>query len=863
MFEFLKQTFDKAATRMFPVLDKDLDIKSMEARISELWEKEKVYDFKPQASQPVFSVDTPPPYVSAAHLHVGHAMSYTQAEIIVRYKRMRGHNVFYPMGFDDNGLPTERFVEQTYKINKSKISRADFRALCIDETAKGAKEYEKLWRNLGLSVDWNLRYSTIDERSRHTSQKSFIDLYKKGLMYRANEPVLWDTHFETSLAQADLETISRKGKMYDIQFASASGEPLVISTTRPELIPACVGLFVNPNDERYKALLGQKAKVPLFGHEVPILTSEDVDPAFGTGLMMVCTFGDGEDVKKWKLNKLDTRLVIDAKGKMNELAGPYQGATLPEARKRIVADLTAENLLLGEKVVDQNVSVGERSEVPVEFMMTPQWFINVLDNKERLLDRAKELNWFPEHMSIRLDQWIEGLKYDWNISRQRFYGVPFPVWYVQETGDIIVADEKDLPVDPTTDSPPAWALEKYKGMTIIPETDVMDTWMTSSLTPMINSNWAGRADVKGSSEIYPMSLRVQAFEIIRTWLFYTLVKGDYHTDSLPWKDVMISGWGLNEQGKKVSKRDLEQFTDPETGYNRYNPYSLIEKYGADAVRSWASSNSLGHDLRFHEKDVKDGRKVVVKLWNVARMGFLYMEDFDPKRDYIPVSERPVEDQWILFELNKVTERMTEALERYDYATAKEALNKFFWTAYCDDYLEIIKGRFWEEAKWSDKDRHAAQCTLHESMRTLVGLFAPYLPFITEEIYQQAGRFNEPSTSLHTSPWPTYDPNLTFDRQHDMEVLRGILYGVRKIRSDQKIGGGTVVDQTILSLDGADEQTQKIVQKIMPSIQGATRSMKVTFGQASEVIGVEGVKISVVAYPEGTAPKMATMLKAQM
>lgn len=859
-----KKDFDKVANRIFPVLDKELDISAMEAGIRSLWEEKRVYEYVPDAAKPTFSVDTPPPYVSAAHLHVGHAMSYTQAEVAIRYKRMKGYNIFYPMGFDDNGLPTERYVEKTYNIDKRNITRADFRALCVDETKKGAKEYEKLWRALGLSVDWELRYSTIDDRSRHTAQKSFLDLYNKGLLYRANEPVLWDTSFETSLAQADLETITRKSKLYAIDFSSTEGQPLTISTTRPELIPACVALFVNPNDERYKVLIdgAAKATVPLFGHEVPVLASEDVDPQFGTGLMMVCTFGDGEDVKKWKQHKLDTRQILTPSGRMNELAGPYVGLKPEEARKRIVNDLTVADLVRGEKAVEQHVSVGERSESPVEFIMAPQWFINVLGHKDRLLNRAEGLNWAPDWMKVRLTQWIEGLKYDWNISRQRFYGVPFPVWYVKETGDIILADEKDLPVDPMECEPPEWAKEKYKGLTITPEADVMDTWMTSSLSPLINANWAGRNDIKGSMDIYPMSLRVQAFEIIRTWLFYTLVKSDYHMESLPWKDVMISGWGLNEQGKKVSKRDLEKYTDA-SGYNRYDPYSLIGKYGADALRYWASNSQLGHDLRFNERDVKDGRKIVVKLWNVARMCFLYMDGFDPAKDNVPFAERPIEDQWMLSELNAVTEKMTESFERYDYATAKESLNKFFWMNYCDDYLEMVKGRFWDGSDWSDKDKKAAQCTLHESLRTILGLFAPFLPYVTEHIYQKAAQFNEPHESLHTSVWPGFNPDMTFDYKSEMDVLKSVLYCVRKLRSDQKIGSATLVDELVIDLGGASEQTKDLVEKLQTSLCSAARATRLSFGEAGGAGQVNGVRVAIIPYPEGAAPNMTTTMRLTM
>ncbi len=830
----------------FPELDSGVDLAEVEEKCRTLWDETKIHDYDPESKKPLFSVDTPPPYVSAAHLHAGHAMSYTQAEIIIRYKRMQGHNIFYPMGFDDNGLPTERYVEQTYKINKKKTTRSEFRKLCIEETQKGAKTYEELWRALGLSVDWDLKYSTIDDLSRHTAQKSFLDLYSKDLLYRANEPVLWDTHFETALAQADLETISRKGKMYDIRFEDADGNPLIISTTRPELIPGCVGMFFNPNDTRYTKLKGGKAKVPLFDIEVPILTSDDVDQEFGTGLMMCCTFGDGEDVKKWKENKLETRLVITPDGKMSAEAGKYEGMQIAEARKHIVTDLQEAGFIVGEKTVEQNVSVGERSEVPVEFVMEPQWFINLLKHKDEFLKRADELEWFPAHMKVRLEHWIDGLKYDWNISRQRFYGVPFPLWYVQETGEVILADEADLPIDPIEDSPPQWAQEKYKGMTIVPETDVMETWMTSSLTPLINANWAGREGRKAGMEIYPMTLRVQAFEIIRTWLFYTMAKSNFHTDSLPWENVMISGWGLNEQGKKISKRDLEKFTD-ENGYNRYDPYSLIKKYGADALRYWAANSQLGRDLRFHEKDVKDGRKVVIKLWNVARLAFMYMDDFDASTQTVPVDERPVEDQWLLNEINRLNSKMTECFEKYDYATAKEALHKFFWITYCDDYLELVKTRFWENTNWSEKDILSAKSTLYESLRLLVGLFAPYLPHVTEEIYQQAGKFGEDSVSLHVSKWPEQS-DFKFERSEDMQVILKTLYAVRKLRSERQIGQGARLDRLVLQVsNGGNLETT--VKKLDTSLLSAARADQIDFGNGDYETGIDGLSIDIIPHKD--------------
>ena len=828
-------------TVTFAELDTQIDLEAVSQKCIELWDTQGVHKFDPESGKTVFSVDTPPPYVSASHLHVGHAMSYTQAEIIVRYQRLQGKEVFYPMGFDDNGLPTERHVEKIHNItNKSQIGRSEFRRLCKEETQAGAKTYEQLWRELGISVDWKLRYSTIDERCQRVGQLSFLDLYNKGLIYRAEEPVLWDTKFQTALAQADLDTIERKGKLFDIEFsAEDGGDPLVISTTRPELIPGCVGLFFNPNDERYKHLENGKAVIPLFGHKVPILTSEKVDLEFGTGLMMVCTFGDGEDVEKWKDHKLDTRICISADGKMTSLAGEYQGLKTVEARARIVKDLKAEGLVKGEKSVKQNVSVGERSEEPVEFHMAPQWFIKVLDQKERFLERAEELSWFPTYKKAQLINWIEGLKYDWNISRQRYYGVPFPVWYVKDENgkvvDVIVAEEKDLPLDPMESEPPQWAKDKFAGMTIEPETDVMDTWMTSSVTPLINVNWQSLDQDLSASGIYPMSLRVQAHEIIRTWLFYTMIKSDYHSDSLPWKDAMISGWGLNEQGKKISKRSLEKETDA-NGFNRYNPDHLIEKYGADAIRYWAAGASLGHDLRFSEKEIKRGRSAVTKLWNASRMAFTYIGSFDIQSDLVAFENKTMEDQWIIHEMNDVIGKVTKGLEEYDYTTARNALDRFFYMTYCDNYLEMVKLRFQEDSQWTDEELASTKSTLFEVTNTLLRLFAPFVPFVTEELYQSAGKFGEDFASLHNSFWPEAVEH-EFSNKSKMEMILQSIAETRKLRSDQKVSGGVILESVNITADSNDVETVKAMEKsIVTAIRA--KSIQVEGGAAFSVTSIK-------------------------
>lgn len=829
------------------LIEKDYDHEAAEKACWDLWEAARLYDYAPKDGAELFSVDTPPPYVSAAHLHVGHAMSYAQAEFVVRYKRMRGYNVFYPMGFDDNGLPTERYVEQTHRVNKSNISRRAFRQLCMEETARGAKTYEEMWRSLGLSVDWSLRYSTIDPHCQRTSQKSFIDLYRKGLVYRDDSPVIWDTHFETALAQADLETLQRNGQLHDIAFSAAdTGATLVISTTRPELIPACVALYCNPNDARYTKLVGTRCRVPLYDHTVEIRTSEEVDMEFGTGLMMVCTFGDGEDVRKWKDDRLETRICVNPDGTMTALAGPLAGMKIEQARKEVVRLLKEQELILETRQVKQNVSVAERSGVPVEFIMAPQWFIRLLDRKDEFLRRSAELRWFPDYMKVRLDDWINGLKYDWNISRQRFYGVPFPIWYCKGCGEVILADEDKLPVDPAEQPCPLAACPKCGGSEFQGETDVLETWMTSSLTPLINANWAGTEGRKGDMSIYPMTLRVQAFEIIRTWLFYTVVKSHFHHDGLPWRDCMISGWGLNEQGKKISKRDLEQFTDKD-GYNRYDPYSVIRKYSADALRFWAAGSHLGHDLRFNEKDVRTGRKVVIKLWNVARLCNILLDGFDPSAPRPTIADRSVEDRWALIELSKTVRTVTDGFERYDYAYGREALERFFWGVFCDNYVEIVKDRFWNPDRYSEALRASARATLWESLRTLLALFAPYLPFVTEAIWQRLYKPCEDLSSIHVAAWPEADAAmLEAGMPKEIAIILDLLDATRELRSRQQISQTRVLEGIRLDIDSATAEIQHMVRGLADSIQSAARCKEVSYGPAEHTTNVEGVRLEIVA-----------------
>ncbi|OGY47476.1 MAG: valine--tRNA ligase [Candidatus Buchananbacteria bacterium RIFCSPHIGHO2_01_FULL_46_12] len=741
-----------------------------EAHWRRFWREQEIYKFNPESQKPFYSVDTPPPYVSADHLHVGHIMSYSQAEFIVRYKRMAGFEVFYPMGFDDNGLPTERFVEKKYRLNKNKISRAEFIKKCLEETKIGSQTYRNLWELLGISVDWSKTYSTIDRHSQKISQWSFLDLYQKGKMVRKDEPTFWCVACQTAVAQADLEDKEEQSFLNYINFtAEQDGRPLLIATTRPELLPACAALFVNPNDERYADLAGKTARVPLFDYSVPILTDEAVDINFGTGLMMVCTWGDNEDVVKTKAHNLPIRSTINPDGRLNGLAGEFTGLKLTEARKQIIEKLKEKNYLVKQEEISHILNVHERCGTPVELVKTKQWFIKVLDARAELLAQAEKMNWHPLFMKQRYLDWVRTLKWDWCISRQRYYGVPFPVWYCRNCGEAILPEVEDLPVDPTLTSPKIKKCPACGGKDFVPESDVMDTWMTSSCTPLIISRLF--EDKKIQARLYPSSLRPQAFEIIRTWLFYTVVKSFYHHGLAPFFDIMISGHGHDEKGQKISKR-LGNFVDPE---------KIVAQYGADALRYWATGANLGENLRYNEQEIKKGKRTTTKLYNAAQFCFSHFQN----RDYAKLETKNLlpEDKWILARLNETIKKATADFDAYQYARAKNEIDEFFWSAFCDNYLEFVKYRLYRE-----KPDETAKQVLYQVFWAISRMYAPILPFIAEEIYHLYFHQFEKAKSIHLCSWPKVIASLPQapKEEKEFEQVIAVILAIRKFKSEQKI-----------------------------------------------------------------------------
>ncbi len=775
-----------------------------EPRLMAFWQDTGIYHYDPKSTKPLYVVDTPPPTVSG-FLHLGHCYSYSHTDITTRFQRMNQQNIYYPIGYDDNGLPTERLVERQLNIRATDTGRANFIKYCLNTSEIAEKDYETLWRRLGLSVDWKYTYRTIGSTARQISQWSFTDLYNKGLVYRQQAPSIWCPECQTAIAQAELNTLERDSTFYTLAFKLEDNQMLKIATTRPELLPACVAIFVHPEDQRYTKFIGQSATVPLFSQQVSILADPGADPEKGTGAVMCCTFGDTDDVNWWYTHKLPLIEAIGRDGRMTNAASKFKGLTTIEARRQIVDALAENNLLLDQISTHQYVRVHERCDTPIEYIVTNQWFVRVLDFKEELLDAGEQIKWYPAQMKNRYRDWVQNLSWDWSISRQRYFGVPFPVWYCEGCGAVVLADEADLPVDPLTDQPKHAC--SCGSTSFSPETDVMDTWATSSLTPQIAGGFF--TDEERYQRMFPMSVRPQSHEIIRTWALYTIVKSLHHFGKLPWKAVAISGWGLAPEGTgKISKS---------RGGGPVAPMQMIEEYSADAVRYWAASTGLGKDSVISVEKIQTGVKLVNKLWNVARFSQRFLADYMPS-DADMEGLSPA-DRWILTRLQKLIARSTELFHQYDYAAAKSETENFFWRDLADNYLEMAKQRLYNASN------PGARYTLYQVLLATIKLFAPFLPYVTEEIYQGLFQAKEGDTSIHVSIWPMADERLIDDRADRLgDVLVTVATAVRRYKSDQKLSLTTELDDLQLVVD-EPELGQHLIAAT-PDLMSVTRARQV-------------------------------------
>jgi len=774
------------------------DSKEAEPRLQKFWEKTGVYKFDPKSKKKIFSIDTPPPTVSGA-MHIGHAFNYTQFDVIARFKRMQGFNVFYPFGTDDNGLPTERLIEKMKGVKSKEMDRDKFIKLCLDTLKDLRKQYLADWKRIGQSADWDIVYSTIDEHSRRISQRSFIELYEMGREYRKEAPTIWCPECQTAIAQVELKDKESNTLFNDIVF-KVGEKDLIISTTRPELLPSCVAVFYHPDDKRYSKLKGKKAKVPLFNYEVPILPDEKADPEKGTGIVMCCTFGDQTDVDWWKQHQLPLRISLDEKGHMNKLARKYDGMYSKKARKVILADLKTVGLLKGQKQISHAVNTHERCGHEIEFLVTKQWFIKYLDLRKKFLEYGKQLNWYPDFMKVRYNNWVKGLKWDWCISRQRYFGIPFPVWYCEGCDEIILADKKKLPVDPLNSKPLIKKCPKCGGTKFVPEEDVLDTWATSSLTPTIAIELMSK-EVR--SKLFPMSLRPQGQDIISFWLFNTIVKSHLHKNKIPWKDTMISGYVLDPKGDKMSK----------SKGNTVKPQDFVEKYSADALRFWACSSKLGEDVASQEKELIAGQKMVNKLWNASKFVFMFLDKKPAKPKNLSAF-----DEWMLGKLSTLVGDSTKYFENYEYSRVKGDLENFFWHIFADDYLEIVKNRIYNGTK---EEKQSAQYVLYTSLLSQLKVLAPIMSFITEELYSKYFKKDEKAKSIHLSEWPKVE-KVTAPKGGDKAIE--IIHKVRKFKSQN---GKSLKIPIILTLDKKDE---KDLKPFLEDLKAVTSSQEIKFGK---------------------------------
>ena len=790
----------------YPRVPEKPALDGVEGKWGNSWVQNKTFAFdKTAAKENVYSIDTPPPTVSGS-LHVGHVFSYTHTDLIARYQRMTGKKVFYPIGWDDNGLPTERRVQNYFGVRceptlpfdanfvapnepsekQIPISRKNFVELCEKLTLEDEKVFESLFQTLGLSIDWNYTYQTIDKRARTVSQRAFLRNLKRGEAYQAEAPTLWDVTFRTAVAQAELEDRERPGAFHKIGFKKQNGENVYIETTRPELLPSCVALVANPDDDRYKELFGKTVITPLFDVEVPVVAHQLADPEKGSGIAMICTFGDLTDVIWWREFDLPTRGLIGWDGrivaenpewltteKAKQTFEKIVGKTSHTAREVLVAELKASGDLVGEpKPITHAVKFFEKGDKPLEIVTTRQWYIRNggrdQELRTKLLKRGSELNWHPEYMKVRYENWVEGLNGDWLISRQRFFGVPLPLWYKLDADgnpdydQIIVPDEKQLPIDPQSEAPVGFdESQRNKPNGFIGDPDVMDTWATSSLTPQIAASWELDNDL--FNRVFPMDLRPQSHEIIRTWLFSTVVRSHLEENSLPWKNASISGWILDPDRKKMSK----------SKGNVVTPIDLLEEYGSDAVRYWAAMGRPGTDTAFDTGQMKIGKRLAIKLLNASKFSL----SLNATLNNADVTQAV--DHALLNKLAQVVETATTSFDKYDYTRALEVAETFFW-AFTDDYVELVKERTY--GNQGEAAANSARAALGITTHTLLKLFAPFIPFVTEEVWSwwQEG-------SIHLQSWPKSSEIIT-DKSVGIDPLNNvtwILSEVRKVKTENK------------------------------------------------------------------------------
>ena len=774
-----------------------IDIEEIETKWKKFWEEEQIYKADLTVKE-IFSIDTPPPTISG-HMHIGHAFSYSQQDFIARFRRMYNGSVLYPFGTDDNGLPTERYVEKIHNLKSESMSRADFIKLCSKTLKELTPDFIHDWKDIGMSCDFEVYYSTIDKNSQKISQASFINLYKKGYVYKKSFPTLWCTECKTSIAQAELEDKEGKTLFSTLKF-KIQNKDLLIATTRPELLGACTAIFVNPKDTRYKTFIGKKAIVPLFNFEVPIIADDSAQIDKGTGALMICSYGDKYDVEAINRHGLKPRIIINLDGTLN--IEPYKGLKIKDARKKILEDLKNAGLIYEQKEINHIVNVHDRCSNPIEFIATEQWFIKLLDYKKELINQGNKIKWYPEFMKKRYENWVNGLEWDWSISRERHFGVPIPVWTCKECNEIILPSENKLPIDPLEIKKICPKCKKEA----IGENRVFDTWMTSSESPQIVSS------LTNNKIKIPFSFRPQAHDIIRTWAFYTIVKSFLNENKLPWNDIVISGH-VTLKGEKMSK----------SKGNVIAPKDIIKEYGVDTMRFAAASSKLGNDSDYSENDLITGKKLVNKLLNASRFVFMNLKDFNNTR---PKTFEKL-DELFLEKLNILINKTTDDFKNYEYSKVKQEIEQFFMNDFCNNYLEIVKKRVYQG---SVNEKHSAQYTLYTSLLAMLKIFAPIMPFITEEIYQEHFRIFEKSKSIHVTSWPKYKKSSidALDELPKYQSLIDVLEDVRREKTNMQKPMNAECNLII------SEKTYDKIKDMIEDLKSVTNAQEIKSGKEFKI-----------------------------
>jgi valyl-tRNA synthetase len=806
-------------------LPKEFEIIELEKKWQKKWEEIGIYRFDwKDKKRPIFSIDTPPPYPSG-EFHMGNVLNWTYFDMVARYKRMRGFNVYFPQGWDCQGLGIEVQVEKENDIGKRDMPPDKFRILCAELVEKYIAMMKDGVIRLGCSVDWTTEYRTMHPSYWRLTQLSFIILYDKGFIYQSTHPVNWCPRCETAIADAEVDYEEREGALHYVRFPlENSHEYLLIATTRPEFIPACVAVAVNPVDDRFKKYVGRKIVVPIVNRAVEIISDVDVDPSFGTGVVMICTYGDKEDVKTVIKHKLPVIGMLDENGKVNENGGRYAGLGIFEAKRAIVEDLKVEGLLEKTEKIKQEIGVCDRCEAPIEILDRKQWFMKTRILTDKVEKTAGEVVWYPDYMKTRLTDWARSLDWDWVISRQRVFGTPIPIWYCKGCGETVVAKREWLPVDPKMEKPRIDKCPKCASEQFIGEQDIFDTWMDSSISCAVHAGWPDREDWR---RLFPADLHPSGIDIIRTWAYYLMVRHLALFGETPYKSCLINGMVLGSDGRKMSKSLRNYVAAPE----------VLDKYGTDAARQWAAAGgATGSDIPFRAQDVDYGRRFLIKLWNVARFVSSQLKDYGEGERY----ELQLLDKWILGKAEKLTERVTEALEKCQFNTALEETRNFTWHVFCDCYIESVKDRLYKPEIYGKEKREAAQYTLYTVLYRIIQLLAPMILHVTEEIYQTMYIEEKAFRSIHVSLWPSFDRKIIDDKAEKRgDLIMAVITEVRKEKAEKHLPLNAQIRK--LTIYAEEKDTSETIAQGREDISGTIKAAKI------EILSRKGEGRTIIPY----------------